>query len=95
MSELETAAQEFTSAVDAVLKAAEKYYAAARAVGEAAPDGATYRGFDGNQVRTRLQSELIARLSPRRAHGGPKPLFQFDGAPEARRFAKTHPLLRV
>jgi len=92
MVELKTAAHEFVRSLDAVAKAAEQYLAAASAAGDAAPDGATARGLDGRQIRKRLKCELVARLSPRPVHGLPDPVFELEGAPQARRFAAANPL---
>jgi hypothetical protein len=88
MSDLKTAAKELVKALEAVNKALEKYASIAQAVGDAAPDGATYRGLNQRQLRQRLKAEVVARLSPKRDS-----LLQLEGAPEARRFIAARPLL--
>lgn len=92
MSDLRTTARAYIRALDEVKRTAEAYYAAAVAVGNEAPDGATYRGLDGRQVRRALKLELVARLSPKPVIGMPAPVFELEGAPEARRFAAAHKL---
>jgi len=91
MSDLKTAARRLERALKIANKAIEKYAAAALAVGREAGNP-TARGFDAKQVRQRLKAHVIAALSPKPVHGLPEPILQFDGAPEARRFAATRPL---
>jgi hypothetical protein len=85
-----TPAEEVVRTLDAARQAIENYFKLAKAVGLAAPDGATARGLSGMQLRRRLQAEVIYRLSPNR-----DALLQLDGAPEARRFVVAHPLVNV
>ena len=93
MADLKTLARDLVRALDATNKALEKYFNAALAEGRAAPDGPTARGLDPKQLRRRLQAEVVARLSPKPVFGLPDPVLQFEGSPEARRFAAARPLL--
>jgi len=88
---LQSAAKELSKAIDALNKAVEKYYFAARAVGDAAPDGPTARGLDARQLRNAIQNFIVARLSPKPTPVC-NPVLQFDGAPEARKYFLHHKL---
>lgn len=89
MAELDKAGRELSRALEQVNKCVSAYFDAALTVGRESGDP-TARGLDARQLRQKLQSYIIAKLSPR--VGLEKPLLQFHGAPEARRYVAAHPL---
>lgn len=91
MSDLKQVARDLVKALDATSKALDKYFHTAVAEGRKSDDP-TARGLDGRQLRRRLQTEVVARLSPKPLHGLPDPVLQLAGAPQARRYVELNPL---
>lgn len=91
MANLNAAARRLTRSLDITAKRIDAYFAAATQFAREHGRHDVAGGMDSRQLRACLQAAVVSRLSPRKP-GGEKPLLEFHGAPEARRFAEAHPL---
>ena len=85
-------ARELVRTLDKAAALCEKYMTDAKAFASEHGRGDTAGGMSGRQLRSRLQMEVIGRLSPRAIPGVTDPPIQLTGAPEARRAIAAYPL---
>src|SRR6185437_197747 len=82
--DLKALARDLDRTLSAVTKAVDAYYAAAVSVGHETGDPPAH-GLDSRQLRLKLQTFVVAKLSPKPPPGR-KPVLQLKAGPEARRY---------
>ncbi|HEX4268436.1 MAG TPA: hypothetical protein VHY36_11150 [Steroidobacteraceae bacterium] len=85
MTIFEEIATEVAATADKLAVLCDQYLSVGAAVARETGRGGTDGGLSGAQLRRRLQTEILARLSPKPI-GMVKPALTLSGAPEARRY---------
>lgn len=89
---LKDTTRELLKTADRLAVLCEKYMAEAQIEARESGRADTAGGMNGRQLRRVLQAHVVARISPKPVFGMPDPPILIEGAPEARKFAATHPL---